>query len=75
MPISLRYPPGGAWPAEMRSDMAAAFVDAESEADFLKYVGVVYPAPLVRPGRPSVWLRDELTAYTQPLEEVGGVFS
>jgi hypothetical protein len=25
-----RYPPGGAWPAEMRADMAAAFLDFET---------------------------------------------
>lgn len=28
--VPARYPPGGAWPAEMRADMAAAFLDYET---------------------------------------------
>jgi hypothetical protein len=32
--LPARHPPNGAWPAEMRADMAAAFLDYESTGKF-----------------------------------------
>jgi len=33
--LPARHPPGGAWPAEMRADMAAAFLDYETTGKLL----------------------------------------
>lgn len=58
--FTLRYPPNNAWPALMRADMAAAYVDARSVAAFLRGVGAIYPKPIRGAGRRGVWTRASL---------------
>jgi hypothetical protein len=36
--LPARHPPNGAWPAEMRADMAAAFLDYETTGKFFKAI-------------------------------------
>lgn len=60
MATQIRYPKGPAWPAEMRADLAAAYVDEPSVESFLKKVGLVYPQPVRGNGAPQKWSKQAL---------------
>lgn len=66
--LPARHPPNGAWPAEMRADMAAAFLDYETTGQLSAAVlrGEA-PRPTwtrLRNGRREpVWARDALEAH------------
>lgn len=55
-----RYPKGQVWPAEMRADMAAAYVDEPSVDAFLRKVGIVYPQPVRFEGSAQKWSKATL---------------
>ncbi len=59
MATSVRYPPG-LWPAEMRADMAAAYVDEPSVEAFLRKAGTTYPAPVRGRGCARKWSKEAL---------------
>jgi hypothetical protein len=74
MPRALppRYPPGGScWPAQMRSDMVAGFLDYRDTAELASAVrrGEV-PPPTSQRGsrrcREPVWARAELERFVAP---------
>jgi len=49
------------WPAQMRKETAAAYVDARSVQAFDRAVKAgIYPRPYHRPGEGDRWLRTEL---------------
>lgn len=51
------------WPAQMRKETAAAYVDAQSVQAFDRAVKAgTYPRPYNRPGEGLRWLRSELDA-------------
>lgn len=52
--------PGATWPALMRAQTAAAYVDEASIEAFRRRVGSIYPKPVNVRGRGQVWLRDDL---------------
>jgi hypothetical protein len=58
----VRYPENGAWPAWMRADMAAAFVDERSVEEFLANVKAgVWPRPaIVISQRNKKWRLEDL---------------
>jgi hypothetical protein len=63
-----RYPHGGAWPAEMRADMAAAYCDyPTTSALFQAIVAGDAPRPTAWRGsgrqKDRVWLRAALDDY------------
>lgn len=59
----VRYPGNGAWPAEMRRDMAAAYVDEPSAKSFVRKVRLgVYPRPAQSRGMVAKWSRAGLEA-------------
>jgi hypothetical protein len=70
-----RYPPYGAWPAEMRADVAAAFLDYETTGQL--YVAVLRgqaPRPTgerLRKGRREpTWALDQVKAYVANRHEI-----
>ncbi len=70
-----RYPPGGAWPEEMRADMAAAFLDFETSGQLFKAIlkGEA-PGPSstrLRDGRREpVWALDVLRSHIANRHEI-----
>lgn len=52
--------PIGCWPAMMRAEMAAGYVDEPSVESFLRKVGKVYPRPRNISGRGRVWMKADL---------------
>ena len=60
MSTSIRYPKSPVWPAEMRADMAAAYVDEPSVPAFLRKVGHIYPQPVRGRGCPKKWSKEAL---------------
>jgi hypothetical protein len=57
----VRYPAGGCWPPEMRSDMAAAYCDEGSVEAFLgKVAKGIYPNPQQTPACQPKWHRAKL---------------
>ena len=60
MATNVRYPDGQVWPAEMRTDMAAAYVDEPSVEAFNRKVGSVYPLPVRGKGEARKWSKAEL---------------
>jgi hypothetical protein len=71
-----RYPPHGAWPAEMRADMAAAFLDYSTTGEFTKAIGRgEAPRPtdtrLVKGCREPVWARGALESHVVNRHEIG----
>ena len=52
-----------AWPAQMRKETAAAYVDAPSTKAFDRAVKAgTYPQPYKKPGEGERWLKTELDA-------------
>ena len=67
-----RYPPTGVWPAQMRADMAAAYLDFSNTAEFdaaIKRGDGPPPSSLRGKGRKRepIWSRYELDRYIVPL--------
>ncbi len=59
----VRYPLGGSWPALMRADMAAAYLDEPDCAAFLRKVRAgTYPKGIRFRGCRLRWRRSELDA-------------
>jgi len=74
--LPARYPPAGAWPAEMRADMAAAFLDFETTGQLLAAnMRGEAPRPTVtrlRNGRQvPLWARDAIMAHLARRHEIG----
>jgi len=70
-----RYPQHGAWPCEMRADLAAAFLDCSTTAEFYKAIqrGEAPPptATRVRSGkREPVWALDMCRAHVARRHEI-----
>lgn len=70
--LPARYPPTGTWPAQMRADMAAAYLDYRDTADFAAaIVRHDAPAPSSLRGkgrsREPIWNRDDLDRYIAPI--------
>ena len=68
--LTARYPPGP-WPAQMRADMAAAFLDFENTAEFVTAVkrGEAPPPSAYRGkgrNREPVWSRTHLEQFVAP---------
>jgi hypothetical protein len=70
-----RHPPHGAWPAEMRADVAAAFLDYETTGQL--YAAVLRgeaPRPTgarLRNGRREpIWALDQLKAHVANRHEI-----
>ena len=60
MTTNVRYPDGQVWPAEMRADLAAAYVDEPSVEAFYHKVGCVYPLPVHGKGVARKWSKATL---------------
>lgn len=59
----VRYPLGGSWPALMRADMAAAYLDESDRTAFLRKVrGGIYPGPVRFQGCRLRWRKSDLDA-------------
>lgn len=66
-----RYPPTGTWPAQMRADMAAAYLDYRDTTEFaiaIRRGDAPPPSSLRGSGRKRepVWCREELDRYLAP---------
>lgn len=66
-----RYPPIGAWPTQMRADMAAAYLDYRDTAELAAAIGrrdAPPPSCIRGKGRHTepVWSRDDLDRYVAP---------
>jgi hypothetical protein len=62
-PLPARYPPAGTWPAEMRADMAAAYLDYRDTAELQRGIARgEAPAPTSLRGsgrsREPIWSRN-----------------
>jgi hypothetical protein len=71
-----RYPPLGAWPAQMRADMAAAYLDYRDTAKLLAAIhrGEAPPPSSLRGkgrNREPVWTRDALDRHLAPCLSTG----
>jgi hypothetical protein len=69
--LPARYPPVAAWPAQMRADMAAAYLDYRDTAELAAAISSgEAPAPCSLRGkgrkREPVWSRDMLDCYLVP---------
>jgi hypothetical protein len=69
--LPARYPPVGTWPAQMRADMAAAYLDYKDTAELAAAISSgEAPAPSSLRGkgrkREPVWSRDVLDDYVVP---------
>jgi hypothetical protein len=70
-----RYPPHGAWPAEMRADMAAAFLDYATTGELTKAItrGEA-PRPTdtrrVKGCREPIWAREALAGHVANRHEI-----
>jgi hypothetical protein len=69
--LPARYPPVGAWPAQMRADMAAAYLDyADTDQLATAISRGEAPAPCCLRGkgrkREPVWNKDTLDGYLVP---------
>lgn len=59
----VRFPMGGSWPALMRADMAAAYLDEPDRTSFLRKVrNGIYPAAVRFPGCRLRWRKSDLDA-------------
>ncbi len=71
-PLPARFPPEGAWPAEMRADMTAAYLDYRDTGELARAVvrGDAPPPSSLRGtgrSREPVWSRDCLDRRVAPL--------
>lgn len=69
--LPARYPPAGAWPAVMRADMVAAYLDYSDVAELTRAVTrgeAPPPSDLHGTGRnrQPVWWKSDLDKRTQP---------
>ncbi len=70
-PLPARYPPSGAWPAVMRADMAAAYLDYRSTRELARAVARgEAPPPIGCHGtgrsRESIWLKAAIDNFLEP---------
>jgi hypothetical protein len=70
--IPARYPPTGTWPAQMRADMAAAYLDYSDTSELAAaVVRGDAPAPSSLRGkgrdREPVWNRNDLDRHVAPI--------
>ena len=70
--LPARYPPTGVWPAQMRADMTAAYLDFSDTAELVAAINRgEAPAPSSLRGkgrkREPVWSRDDLDRHVAPL--------
>ncbi len=70
--LPARYPPSGTWPAQMRADMAAAYLDFRGTAELvaaIKRGDAPVPSSLRGQGRKRepIWARDDLDRHIAPL--------
>lgn len=70
-PIPARYPPTGTWPAVMRADMAAAYLDYRDTGELSRAVGRgEAPAPTsfhgVGRSKEPVWAKASLDSFISP---------
>ena len=71
LPLPARYPPSGAWPAAMRADMAAAYLDYRNTGELARAVtrGEA-PPPVGYHGagraRESIWLKAAIDKFLKP---------
>jgi hypothetical protein len=70
--LPARYPPSGVWPAQMRADMAAAYLDFSNTAELvaaIKRGDAPVPSSLRGKGRKRepVWSRIDLDRHIAPL--------
>lgn len=70
-PLPARFPPAGAWPAEMRADMAAAYLDYRDTAELQRAIvrGDAPPPTSLRGTgrtREPVWSRQSLDRRLAP---------
>jgi hypothetical protein len=69
--LPARYPPAGVWPAQMRADMAAAYLDYADTDELATAISRgEAPAPCCLRGkgrkREPVWNKDTLDSYLVP---------
>jgi hypothetical protein len=69
--LPARYPPVGTWPAIMRADMAAAYMDYRDTGELARGVGRgEAPPPIGYQGagrtRQPVWSKLTIDAFTNP---------
>lgn len=60
------------WPALMRAETAAAYMDEKSVKAFRRAVGPLYPKPIRLPGKGDRWLKDALDAVIDRLVKPKG---
>ena len=70
--LPARYPPSGVWPAQMRADMATAYLDFSNTAELvaaIKRGDAPAPSSLRGKGRKRepVWSRIDLDRHIAPL--------
>lgn len=72
-PLPARFPPAGAWPAEMRADMTAAYLDYRDTAELQRAIarGDAPPPTSLRGAgraREPIWARESLDRRLAPPE-------
>jgi hypothetical protein len=70
-PLPARYPPTGTWPAQMRADMTAAYLDYRDTAELQRAIvrGDAPPPSSLRGagrGREPIWDRETLDQRIAP---------
>jgi hypothetical protein len=73
--LPARYPPAGAWPALMRADMAAAYLDYRDTAELARAVGRgEAPPPIsyhrIGKARQPVWSKTIMDAFAAPTKAI-----
>lgn len=70
-PLPARYPPTGAWPAVMRADIVAAYLDYRDTSELARGVGRgEAPPPMgyhgVGRAREPIWLKSAIDNFLKP---------
>jgi len=70
-PLPARYPPTGAWPAIMRADMTAAYLDYRDTSELARGVNRgEAPTPIGHHGigraREPIWSKTSIDNFIQP---------
>ena len=70
-PVPARYPPTGVWPAVMRADMAAAYLDYRDTGEFARGVSRgEAPSPIGYHGigrtREPIWSKTAIDNFIEP---------
>lgn len=71
LPLPARYPPTGAWPAVMRADVVAAYLDYRDTSELARGVGRgEAPPPMgyhgVGRAREPIWLKSAIDNFLEP---------